>query len=49
MRPRRSQLRARSAPSADSDWRLACYFGKLIADETEKWGKVVQFAGIKPE
>jgi tripartite-type tricarboxylate transporter receptor subunit TctC len=24
-------------------------FGKLIADETEKWGKVVKFAGIRPE
>ena len=24
-------------------------FGKLIADETEKWGKVVKFTGIKPE
>ena len=24
-------------------------FGKLIADETEKWSKVVKFAGIKPE
>jgi tripartite-type tricarboxylate transporter receptor subunit TctC len=24
-------------------------FGRLIADETEKWGKVVKFAGIKPE
>jgi tripartite-type tricarboxylate transporter receptor subunit TctC len=24
-------------------------FGKLIADETEKWGKVVKFAGVKPE
>src|SRR5207248_2678302 len=24
-------------------------FGKLIAVETEKWGKVVKFAGIKPE
>ncbi len=22
-------------------------FGKLIADEIEKWGKVVKFAGIK--
>jgi tripartite-type tricarboxylate transporter receptor subunit TctC len=22
-------------------------FGKLVADETEKWGKVVKFAGIK--
>src|SRR5216683_2893763 len=24
-------------------------FGKLIVDETEKWAKVVKFAGIKPE
>jgi hypothetical protein len=24
-------------------------FGKLTADETEKWGKVVKFAGVKPE
>ena len=24
-------------------------FGKLIVNETEKWGKVVKFAGIKPE
>jgi len=24
-------------------------FGKLVADETEKWAKVVKFAGIKPE
>jgi tripartite-type tricarboxylate transporter receptor subunit TctC len=24
-------------------------FGKLIADETEKWTKVIKFAGIKPE
>jgi tripartite-type tricarboxylate transporter receptor subunit TctC len=24
-------------------------FGKLISNETEKWGKVVKFAGIKPE
>jgi tripartite-type tricarboxylate transporter receptor subunit TctC len=24
-------------------------FGKFIADETEKWGKVVKFVGIKPE
>jgi hypothetical protein len=22
-------------------------FGRLIADETEKWGKVIRFAGIK--
>jgi tripartite-type tricarboxylate transporter receptor subunit TctC len=24
-------------------------FGRLVANETEKWGKVVNFAGIKPE
>jgi hypothetical protein len=27
----------------------AAEFGKLVADETEKWGKVIKFAGIKPE
>jgi tripartite-type tricarboxylate transporter receptor subunit TctC len=30
-------------PSSSAD------FGKLIADETEKWAKVIKFAGIKPE
>jgi tripartite-type tricarboxylate transporter receptor subunit TctC len=24
-------------------------FGKLIAEETEKWGKVVKFSGVKPD
>ena len=24
-------------------------FGKLIADETEKWGKVIRAANIKPD
>jgi tripartite-type tricarboxylate transporter receptor subunit TctC len=24
-------------------------FGKFIADEIEKWAKVIKFAGIKPE
>ena len=24
-------------------------FGKLIVEETEKWAKVVKFAGIKPD
>jgi tripartite-type tricarboxylate transporter receptor subunit TctC len=24
-------------------------FGKVIADETEKWAKVIKFAGIKPQ
>jgi tripartite-type tricarboxylate transporter receptor subunit TctC len=23
-------------------------FAKLISDETEKWAKVIKFAGIKP-
>ena len=27
----------------------AADFGKVIADETEKWAKVVKFAGIKPD
>jgi tripartite-type tricarboxylate transporter receptor subunit TctC len=27
----------------------AADFGRLIADETEKWAKVIRFAGIKPE
>ena len=27
----------------------AADFGNLVADETEKWGKVIKFAGIKPE
>jgi hypothetical protein len=24
-------------------------FGKLVTDDTEKWGKVIKFADIKPE
>ena len=28
---------------------LPADFGILIAAETEKWGKVAKFAGIKPE
>jgi tripartite-type tricarboxylate transporter receptor subunit TctC len=24
-------------------------FGRLITEETEKWGKVVKFSGAKPE
>jgi tripartite-type tricarboxylate transporter receptor subunit TctC len=27
----------------------AAEFGKLVADETEKWAKVVKFAGLKAE
>jgi hypothetical protein len=24
-------------------------FGKFIADATEKWAKVIKFAGVRPE
>jgi hypothetical protein len=24
-------------------------FAKLVAEEIEKWGKVVKFAGVKPD
>jgi hypothetical protein len=24
-------------------------FGKVIVDETEKWGRVVKFSGAKPD
>jgi hypothetical protein len=27
----------------------ASEFGALLAEETDKWGKVVKFAGLKPE
>jgi hypothetical protein len=30
-------------PSSPAD------FGKIIVDDTEKWGKVVKFSGAKPE
>jgi tripartite-type tricarboxylate transporter receptor subunit TctC len=36
-----SELGAIMLPGSPSD------FGKLVADETEKWGKVVKFAGAK--
>jgi tripartite-type tricarboxylate transporter receptor subunit TctC len=35
-------LAAAALPGSPAD------FGKLITDETEKWGKVVKLAGIKP-
>ena len=38
-----ADLGAALLPGSASD------FGKLIADETAKWGKVIRFAGIKPE
>ena len=43
---RRSQDQgAACRPGRRSACRLARRFGKLIADETEKWAKVVKFAG----
>jgi hypothetical protein len=29
--------------------RLTCRFRKFVADETEKWGKVIRAANIKAE
>ena len=42
MKARLAGLGAAALPGSPAD------FGKLIAEETEKWGKVVKFAGIKP-
>ena len=33
----------------DFGYSLARGFGKLVEDETEKWGKVVKFSGAKPD
>jgi tripartite-type tricarboxylate transporter receptor subunit TctC len=38
-----AQLGGLSAPGTPAD------FGKFIADETDKWGKVVHEAGVKPD
>jgi tripartite-type tricarboxylate transporter receptor subunit TctC len=44
------EMQARFADLGDVPMPMSpAAFGKLIADETEKWGKVVKFAGIKPE
>ena len=43
MKARLVALGAESMPMTPAD------FGKFISDETEKWGKVVKFAGMKPE
>jgi tripartite-type tricarboxylate transporter receptor subunit TctC len=40
---RLADLGATPMPSSPAE------FGKLVADETEKWAKVVKFAGLKPE
>ena len=42
MRVRLADLGGNALPGSPAD------FGKLIADEIEKWGKVVKFAGAKP-
>ena len=39
---RLAELGSTALPGSPGD------FGKLIAEETEKWGKVVKFADIKP-
>jgi tripartite-type tricarboxylate transporter receptor subunit TctC len=43
MKSRLADLGAAVFPSSPAD------FGKFIADETEKWGKVIRAANIKPE
>jgi tripartite-type tricarboxylate transporter receptor subunit TctC len=43
MKARLADLGGEVLPGSAAD------FGKLIADETEKWAKVIRFAGIKPE
>ena len=43
MKARLADLGAAPLPGSPAD------FGKLIADETEKWAKVIKFASIKPE
>jgi tripartite-type tricarboxylate transporter receptor subunit TctC len=43
MRARLAAIGGEPMPGSPSD------FGKLIADETDKWGKVVRTAGLKPE
>ena len=43
MRARLADIGGTPLPGSSAD------FGKLIADETEKWGKVIKFAGIKPQ
>ena len=43
MKARLAELGGTMLPGTPAD------FGKLIADETEKWGKVVKFVGIKAD
>jgi tripartite-type tricarboxylate transporter receptor subunit TctC len=43
LKARLADLGGAALPGSPAD------FGKLIAEETEKWAKVIKFAGIKPE
>ena len=43
MNARLAEWGATALPGSPAD------FGKLIAEETEKWGKVVKFAGVKAD
>ena len=43
MKARLAELGGTALPGSSAD------FAKLIADETEKWGKVIQAANIKTE
>jgi tripartite-type tricarboxylate transporter receptor subunit TctC len=43
MKARFVELGVAALPGSQAD------FGKLIASDTEKWGKVIKFAGIKPD
>ncbi|PWT82639.1 MAG: MFS transporter [Blastocatellia bacterium] len=44
------RIRQRIAELADTPLSLSAVdFARLIADETEKWGKVIRAAGIKPD
>jgi len=42
MKARLAEWGATALPGSPAD------FGNLIADETEKWAKVIKFAGINP-
>ncbi len=43
MKARLAELGATTLPLSPAD------FGKLVADETEKWAKVVKFSGARPD
>src|SRR5712671_2195692 len=43
LKTRLAELGATAIPGSPAE------FGKLIAEETERWGKVVKFSGAKPE